>query len=188
MCAQYSGESVFYSSLSITFSPLAGLRDEAGEGTAGDVRRRWRTRSADSGKAANLVLLHFTGMWNSNRASTIFTYDRFRGSAFHWHCEQWNSHHASTFQLICENLNDINLNVDLSIACLQEIKEAVELPLTHPEYYEEMGIKPPKGTPPDIDWLALHLKTRYSNDLSFSRHPMMVVPRGVRIDWVWSWK
>jgi len=21
----------------------------------------------------------------------------------------------------------------------------VELPLTHPEYYEEMGIKPPKG-------------------------------------------
>lgn len=24
-------------------------------------------------------------------------------------------------------------------------KEAVELPLTHPEYYEEMGIKPPKG-------------------------------------------
>lgn len=29
---------------------------------------------------------------------------------------------------------------------IQEIKEAVELPLTHPEYYEEMGIKPPKGT------------------------------------------
>ena len=26
-----------------------------------------------------------------------------------------------------------------------EIKEAVELPLTHPELYEEMGIKPPKG-------------------------------------------
>jgi len=24
-------------------------------------------------------------------------------------------------------------------------QEAVELPLTHPEYYEEMGIKPPKG-------------------------------------------
>ena len=30
----------------------------------------------------------------------------------------------------------------------QEIKEAVELPLTHPEYYEEMGIKPPKGQSP----------------------------------------
>ncbi|XP_008550368.1 26S proteasome regulatory subunit 4 [Microplitis demolitor] len=28
---------------------------------------------------------------------------------------------------------------------IREIKEAVELPLTHPEYYEEMGIKPPKG-------------------------------------------
>lgn len=24
-------------------------------------------------------------------------------------------------------------------------QESVELPLTHPEYYEEMGIKPPKG-------------------------------------------
>jgi len=30
-------------------------------------------------------------------------------------------------------------------AQIQEIKEAVELPLTHPEYYEEMGIKAPKG-------------------------------------------
>ena len=29
-------------------------------------------------------------------------------------------------------------------AQIQEIKESVELPLTHPEYYEEMGIKPPK--------------------------------------------
>ena len=29
-----------------------------------------------------------------------------------------------------------------SLRCIQE---AVELPLTHPEYYEEMGIKPPKG-------------------------------------------
>ncbi|KAI9482346.1 ATPase of 26S proteasome regulatory subunit 4 [Coemansia sp. RSA 989] len=28
---------------------------------------------------------------------------------------------------------------------IMEIKEAVELPLTHPEFYEEMGIKPPKG-------------------------------------------
>merc|ERR1712004_736221 len=28
---------------------------------------------------------------------------------------------------------------------IQEIKESVELPLTHPEYYGEMGIKPPKG-------------------------------------------
>jgi len=28
---------------------------------------------------------------------------------------------------------------------ITEIKESVELPLTHPEYYEEMGIKAPKG-------------------------------------------
>ncbi|BDA42297.1 26S proteasome regulatory subunit 4 homolog [Coccomyxa sp. Obi] len=28
---------------------------------------------------------------------------------------------------------------------VQEIKEAVELPLTHPELYEDIGIKPPKG-------------------------------------------
>ena len=30
-------------------------------------------------------------------------------------------------------------------AQIQEIKESVELPLTHSELYEEMGIKPPKG-------------------------------------------
>jgi 26S proteasome regulatory subunit T2 len=31
---------------------------------------------------------------------------------------------------------------------IQEIKEAVELPLTHPELYEDIGIKPPKGRDP----------------------------------------
>jgi 26S proteasome regulatory subunit T2 len=30
-------------------------------------------------------------------------------------------------------------------AQIQEIKEAVELPLTHPELYEDNGIKPHKG-------------------------------------------
>ncbi|KAN0030189.1 hypothetical protein ACTA71_009950 [Dictyostelium dimigraforme] len=30
-------------------------------------------------------------------------------------------------------------------AQVQEMKEAIELPLTHPELYEEIGIKPPKG-------------------------------------------
>merc|ERR1711902_58910 len=30
-------------------------------------------------------------------------------------------------------------------AQIQEIKESVELPMTHPELYEEVGIKPPKG-------------------------------------------
>jgi 26S proteasome regulatory subunit T2 len=28
---------------------------------------------------------------------------------------------------------------------IQEVKEAVELPLTHPELYEDIGIRPPKG-------------------------------------------
>lgn len=28
---------------------------------------------------------------------------------------------------------------------IQEINESLELPITHPEYYEEMGIKLPKG-------------------------------------------
>ena len=39
---------------------------------------------------------------------------------------------------------------------IQEIKEAVELPLTHPELYEDIGIKPPKGV---ILWRAGHQKT-----------------------------
>lgn len=30
---------------------------------------------------------------------------------------------------------------------ITEIKEAVELPLTHPELYEDIGIKPPKVIP-----------------------------------------
>jgi 26S proteasome regulatory subunit T2 len=29
---------------------------------------------------------------------------------------------------------------------IQEVKEAVELPMTHPELYEDIGIKPPKGS------------------------------------------
>ena len=33
---------------------------------------------------------------------------------------------------------------------IQEIKEAVELPLTHPELYEDIGIKPPKAGPVTI--------------------------------------
>merc|ERR1711957_158952 len=28
---------------------------------------------------------------------------------------------------------------------IQEVKEAVELPMTHPELYEDIGVKPPKG-------------------------------------------
>ena len=33
----------------------------------------------------------------------------------------------------------------LPTLCVFCFQESVELPLTHPEYYEEMGIKPPKG-------------------------------------------
>lgn len=28
---------------------------------------------------------------------------------------------------------------------VQEVKEAVEFPLTHPEFFEDIGIAPPKG-------------------------------------------
>ena len=31
------------------------------------------------------------------------------------------------------------------LSLTRPLQEAVELPLTHPELYEEMGIKPPKG-------------------------------------------
>lgn len=52
---------------------------------------------------------------------------------------------------------------------IQEIKESVELPLTHPEYYEEMGIKPPKGVilygEPGTPTTPLHHSTlSYSSD------------------------
>ena len=43
------------------------------------------------------------------------------------------------------NLFSSRLIINLYLFKIQEIKESVELPLTHPEYYEEMGIKPPKG-------------------------------------------
>ena len=33
----------------------------------------------------------------------------------------------------------------VNIVFILFIQESVELPLTHPELYEEMGIKPPKG-------------------------------------------
>jgi len=47
---------------------------------------------------------------------------------------------------LCLLLNDFCLVFKTGLDTqIQEIKESVELPLTHPEYYEEMGIKPPKG-------------------------------------------
>ncbi len=35
--------------------------------------------------------------------------------------------------------------MQISKVWIQEIKEAVELPFTHLELYEDIGIKPPKG-------------------------------------------
>ena len=35
---------------------------------------------------------------------------------------------------------------------IQEIKESVELPLTHPELFEDIGIKPPKVSTLEIDF------------------------------------
>lgn len=55
------------------------------------------------------------------------------------------SQHApivSALYLTADRLAGVSTGLEQQI---QEIKEAVELPLTHPELYEEMGIKPPKG-------------------------------------------
>lgn len=51
-------------------------------------------------------------------------------------CPQW--------PFTCLPTGSISLLVDW-FGPLSVIQESVELPLTHPEYYEEMGIKPPKG-------------------------------------------
>jgi 26S proteasome regulatory subunit T2 len=55
---------------------------------------------------------------------------------------------------------------------IQEVKEAVELPLTHPELYDDIGIKPPKGVIfygyADFVLLAAHLRSRLSCSLSTS--------------------
>ena len=60
--------------------------------------------------------------------------------------------------IIEEELNSTLLSMKLSkvthetfadvgglVKQIQEIKEVIELPFTHPEYFECMGIKPPKG-------------------------------------------
>ena len=52
-------------------------------------------------------------------------------------------------EALLAELGSLNLRMDQSQAWgleqqIQEIKEAVELPLTHPELYEDIGIKPPK--------------------------------------------
>ena len=49
-----------------------------------------------------------------------------------------------------------------------EIKEAVELPLTHPELYEDIGIKPPKVCSPTLPlgspaWVACNFQGAISS-------------------------
>ena len=50
----------------------------------------------------------------------------------------------SPFEIL---INQIKGSVKLMLIAvfLFFLQESVELPLTHPELYEEMGIKPPKG-------------------------------------------
>lgn len=56
---------------------------------------------------------------------------------------------------------------------IQEIKEAVELPMTHPELYEEIGIKPPKGVilygPPGTGKTLLAKAVANQTDATFLR-------------------
>jgi len=80
---------------------------------------------------------------------------------------------------------------------VQEIKEAVELPLTHPELYEEIGIKPPKV---NLQAFHLHLdfvltpdhRELFSTDLPelvrhFSQKPLPTQPlRPSFVLWVLS--
>ncbi|RXN18643.1 26S protease regulatory subunit 4 [Labeo rohita] len=50
-----------------------------------------------------------------------------------------SEHYVSILSFVDKDLLEPGCSV------LLNHKESVELPLTHPEYYEEMGIKPPKG-------------------------------------------
>lgn len=52
--------------------------------------------------------------------------------------------HKSAFRVHSECFHYLYEVADCNMFCCF-IQESVELPLTHPEYYEEMGIKPPKG-------------------------------------------
>ncbi|CAG8702443.1 5203_t:CDS:2, partial [Cetraspora pellucida] len=67
---------------------------------------------------------------------------------------------------------------------IQGIKESVELLLTHPELYEEMGIKPPKGV------ILYRGKTLLAKAVANQTSATFFVRYGFRIDpkisWRWS--
>ncbi|PHJ14788.1 26s protease regulatory subunit 4, partial [Cystoisospora suis] len=50
---------------------------------------------------------------------------------------------------------------------IQEVKEAVEFPLTHPEFFDDIGISPPKGVilygPPGTGKTYKPFRTPYPN-------------------------
>ena len=73
--------------------------------------------------------------------------------------DSYNTFFISLADMNSEKLFLIYMYVDLHLIYFQE---SVELPLTHPEYYEEMGIKPPKGVilygPPGTGKIYCHQK------------------------------
>merc|ERR1740137_320127 len=56
-----------------------------------------------------------------------------------------SEHYVSILSFVDKDPQETYADIGGLDTQIQEIKESVELPLTHPEYYEEMGIKPPKG-------------------------------------------
>lgn len=100
--------------------------------------------------------------WNINYKLKIFTGPRCCRSIIRWHRPYGDRHETGEgsarnlrrywWYVFCSTsvedftsgplIRSFSAGLDTQI---QEIKESVELPLTHPEYYEEMGIKPPKG-------------------------------------------